>query len=107
MRDLCYLHGFVIRESRDNASERFHGVYAEDLSSTAECDAFADAMTLFRQYPDATVIHYSKYERTQYRKLQEKYPQVATREEIDQLFAGPRALDLYETRARGFRVAHA
>ena len=41
-------------------------------------------------------IHYSKYERTHYRKLQEKYPQVATRDEIDQLFAGPRALDLYE-----------
>ncbi len=62
----------------------------------AECDAFADALALFRQYPDATVVHYSKYERTQYRKLQEKYPQVATRDEIDQLFAGPRALDLYE-----------
>jgi predicted RecB family nuclease len=96
MRDLCYLHGFVIREGRDNASERFHGVFAEDLSSAAECNAFADAMALFRQHPHATVIHYSKYERTHYRKLQEKYPQVASRGEIDQLFAGPRALDLYE-----------
>jgi uncharacterized protein len=96
MRDLCYLHGFVIREGRDNASERFHGVFAEDLSSAAECDAFADAMALFRQHPHATVIHYSRYERTHYRKLQDKYPQVATRDEIEQLFAGPRALDLYE-----------
>jgi predicted RecB family nuclease len=96
MRELCYLHGFVIRERRENSTERFHGIFAEDLSSAAECDAFADAMALFRQYPAATVVHYSKYERTQYRRLQEKYPQVATRDEIDQLFAGPRALDLHE-----------
>jgi len=96
MRDLCYLHGFVVRDGGDNSSERFHGVFMEDLSHGAERDAFADAMALVRQHPDAILVHYSKYERTHYRKLREKYPEVATEIEIEQLFAGPRALDLYE-----------
>ncbi|MEO8308404.1 MAG: TM0106 family RecB-like putative nuclease [Pseudomonadota bacterium] len=95
MRDLCYLHGFVIRE-KGVAGERFHAVFAEDLSPAAERDAFADAMALLRQFPDAVVVHYSKYERTQYLKLAHRYPEVATETEIRQLFAAPRALDLYE-----------
>src|ERR1019366_1635197 len=41
MRDLCYLHGFVIREGGDTNAERFEGVFAEDLSAGAECEAFA------------------------------------------------------------------
>ena len=95
MRDLCYLHGFVIREGGRTSRERFEGIFAVDLSPEAERDAFATAMTIFRAHPTAVVVHYSKYERTEYRKLQRKYPDVATPEEIEALFAGPRALDLY------------
>ena len=53
------------------------------------------AMTIFRRDPVAVVVHYSKYERTEYRKLQKKYPEVATHDEIEALFTRPRALDLY------------
>jgi predicted RecB family nuclease len=95
MRDLCYLHGFVIRENRDARSERCTGIYADGITPAAEREAFAPAMAIFRQYPTAAVIHYSKYERTEYRKLQRKYPDVASAEEIEALFARPRALDLY------------
>jgi uncharacterized protein len=95
MRDLCYLHGFVIREAGDTAGERFVGIYMEDLTAAAEEKAFAEAMAIFRVHPKALVVHYSKYERTEYRKLQKKYPGVATAEEIEALFAQPRALDLY------------
>jgi len=95
MRDLCYLHGFVIREGGWTEGERFEGIYAEDLSPAAEKAAFVTAITIFRAYPAALVVHYSKYERTEYRKLQRKYPDVATAEEIEDLFAPPRALDLY------------
>jgi predicted RecB family nuclease len=97
MRDFCYLHGFVVREHdhAGRASERFQGIFAADLSSGSERDAFAAAMALFRQYQTAVVVHYSRYERTEYRKLAGKYPDVATAEEIDTLFAHPRALDLY------------
>jgi predicted RecB family nuclease len=95
MRDVCYLHGFVIREGGRTEEERFEGIYAEDLSPAAEKAAFTAAMTIFRAYAAGLVVHYSKYERTEYRKLQRKYPDVATAEEIEDLFAPPRALDLY------------
>lgn len=95
MRDLCYLHGFVIRERGNSAGERFTGLYAESATAEAEQAVFAEAMRLFRAYPAAVVVHYSKYERTEYRKLAQKYPGVATAEEVEALFARPRALDLY------------
>jgi predicted RecB family nuclease len=97
MRDFCYLHGFVIREPGMSGghSERFEGIFAANVSPEAERDAFAAAMALFRQHSSAVVVHYSRYERTEYRKLADKYPAVASREEIEALFAPPRALDLY------------
>ena len=97
MRDLCYLHGFIIRE-RDAAGdlrERFEGIFAAEASAAAERDAFAAAMSLLRRYPDAQVVHYSPYERTEYRKLVARYPEVASPEEIEALFTPPRALDLF------------
>ena len=50
MRDLCYLHRFVIREGGDTNAERFEGVFAEDLSAGAECEAFAAAIEWFDQW---------------------------------------------------------
>jgi predicted RecB family nuclease len=38
---------------------------------------------------------YSKYERTIYRKLQQKYPGICTPEDIERLFEPSRAVDLY------------
>ena len=103
MRDLCYLHGFVIREGGDTNAERFEGVFAEDLSAGAECEAFAATMTIFRRYPAAAVVHYSKYERPEYRKLQRKYPEVATVEEIETLFALHRLSGLINGPRRAIR----
>jgi predicted RecB family nuclease len=40
-------------------------------------------------------VHYSKYERTEYRRLAAKYPDVATSRQVEDLFSAPRALDLY------------
>lgn len=97
MRDLCYLHGFVIRE-RDAAgrpSERFEGIFANAPTGQGERDAFAVAMSLLRRYPAALIVHYSKYERTAYRKLAASYPDIAGAAEIEALFTPPRALDLY------------
>ena len=95
MRDLCYLHGFVIRERGNTKAERFEGIFADAPTVAGERQAFAAAMAVFRAYPAAVVVHYSKYERTEYRKLQGKYPNIATAEEIEMLFNPPRALDLY------------
>jgi hypothetical protein len=41
------------------------------------------------------MYYYSKYERTIYRKLQTKYPDVCTADDVERLFEPPRAVDLY------------
>jgi predicted RecB family nuclease len=43
---------------------------------------------------DAVIYYYSKYERTIYRKLQEKYPDVCMSEEIAAIFDPARSVDL-------------
>jgi predicted RecB family nuclease len=97
LRQLCYLHGFVVREFRADGSwhESFEGIFARDTTDEAEREAFAAAMAMFRHHADALVVHYSKYERTEYRRLADKYPEEAAPPEIEALFKAPRALDLY------------
>ena len=43
----------------------------------------------------AAIYYYSKYERTIYRKLQSKYPDVCSSEAIEALFDPTHAVDLY------------
>jgi predicted RecB family nuclease len=95
LRERCYLHGFVIREGGDTSRERFEGIFATDITDSAEREAFAAAMQVFRSHPDAVLVHYSKYERTEYRRLSARYPDVAKKQEIESLFTAPRAMDLY------------
>jgi predicted RecB family nuclease len=97
LRDLCYLHGFVVRNERDAGSERFVAFFAEEETPQAERDAFAAAWAFIRENADAVVVYYSKYERTVYRVLQAKYPEVCEADEIEALFAAvpERSFDLY------------
>jgi predicted RecB family nuclease len=44
---------------------------------------------------DSTIYYYSKYERTEYKKLPEKYPAVCSVGDVEALFAGPVMIDLY------------
>jgi predicted RecB family nuclease len=95
MRDLCYLHGFVMRDGRDNKTERFFAFFAEDITPAAERDAFAAAWAFLEAHVAAAVYIYSKYERTIYRKLAQRYPDVCRLEAVERLFAPTRTLDLY------------
>jgi predicted RecB family nuclease len=95
MRDFCYLHGMLERQSGDNASERFDAFFASDLSASAERDAFAAAWAYLCDRPTAIIYFYSKYERTIWRGLQRKYPDVCTADEIEALFDPVRSVDLY------------
>lgn len=95
MRDLCYLHGFVLRQGRSVESERFVAFFADEPTPQKERDAFAAAWAFIQSHPTASVYIYSKYERTIYRKLAEKYPEVCAPDEIERLFAPARTIDLY------------
>lgn len=95
MRDLCYLHGFVVRESGNAVGEQFVAFFAEEETDDAEREAFAAAWAFLMQHREFIVYHYSKYERTLYRKLQQKYPQVCPVEAVEELFSAGRSFDLY------------
>jgi uncharacterized protein len=92
-RDHVYLHGFLIRDQGEMGS-KFVPIVAEQPTAEAERQAFAAAIDLLRAWPKALVFVYSAYERTTYRKLQERYPDVLSREEVDELFSS-RTIDLY------------
>lgn len=95
MRDICYLHGFVERFRGDNATENFISAFAETATPEAEKKAFTDAWCYILERQPCTIYYYSKYERTIYRALQEKYPDVCSTEDIEQLFDPESAIDLY------------
>jgi predicted RecB family nuclease len=95
LRGVCYLHGFVERRNQDNRSEHFIAFFADEPTPAAERDAFTGALDYLASNADGAIYYYSKYERTIYRKLQQKYPDICTPEDIEQLFEPSRAVDLY------------
>lgn len=95
MRDICYLHGFVERRGGDNATESFVFTFADEPTAEAENAAFAQAWAYLTERRPCAIYYYSKYERTIYRKLREKYPEVCSAEEIEDLFDPAHAIDLY------------
>lgn len=90
-----HLHGFVHRRAGGGAGGRFFGFTAEEATPEAERDAFAGAIAHIAAHPDATLFYYSKYERTQYRLLQARHPDVCSAEFIEETFLPTRAVDLY------------
>jgi predicted RecB family nuclease len=95
MRDICYLHGFVERQGRNNATEKFVAFFADECTPASEKAAFADAWAYMRANRPCAIYYYSKYERTIYRKLQQKYPDVCSAEDVEELFDPAHAVDLY------------
>ena len=95
IRDICYLHGFIERRSGDNNTERFVYFFAEEPTDKAEKNAFTQAWEYMRENRPCVIYYYSKYERTIYRKLQKKYPDVCSSEELEFLFDPEQAVDLY------------
>ncbi len=95
LRGICYLHGVVERRDGKDDDERFVYFFVREISDEAEREAFAQAYAYLSQQEDAAIYYYSKYERTQYRNLQKKYPDVCEAEDIERLFDPARAIDLY------------
>jgi predicted RecB family nuclease len=95
MRDICYLHGFVERNRGDNVSEKFIAKLAAAPTQEEEKRAFSEAVQYIRSRQPCTIYYYSKYERTIYRALRDKYHDVCSADEIELLFDPAHAIDLY------------
>jgi predicted RecB family nuclease len=86
---LVYLHGVLdVREGE----ETYVSFFAENPAD--EGDVFALAWAFLNSDPEAHVFYYSKFERTSYRVLADRYPAVCSRAEVEALFAPSRATDL-------------
>jgi len=94
-RNLCYLHGFVERTGRNSATEEYVAFFADEAVEEAERDAFAQAWVYVHEHRDAIVYYYSHYERTIWKQLASKYPDVATEDDVTALFEEDRFVDLY------------
>jgi len=95
LRDLCYLHGFVERKETDPSTEEYVAFFADEATAEAEREAFARAWEFMRERSTAAVYYYSHYERTIWKRLAQRYPDVATEDDVGSLFDETRFVDLY------------
>lgn len=94
-QEFAYLHGVY---ERGPEGERFLDFTAKEISEEAEKKALSDFWDYIHSLPedDFSVYYYSAHEKTTYRKLQRKYPDVITEEEVDAFFENPNVIDLYK-----------
>lgn len=100
LRNHCYLHGFLERRDRDNASEIYHGFFSDTPTEAGEREAFARAWAYVQSNQPCALYTYSKYERTWWRSLQQRFPDVCSASDVSSLFAAPETVDLYEVVSR-------
>jgi len=93
-QDIVYLHGVV---EQKEGKRVFHSFVAQEVTAEAEKQAWIEFWKYIHSFnkDDVAVYYYSKYERTQYRNLQKKYPDVISEEEVEAFFDPAFAIDLY------------
>lgn len=91
--EMCYLHGFVERLA--DRSERYMAFFASPPTPEGEERAFRQAWAYLQGARPRVIYYYSKYERTIWRLLRGRYPDVCTEAEIEGLFDPAEAIDLY------------
>lgn len=96
-QNIVYLHGVVERRIDSSDKPKFHAFVAKEVSNQAEKEAWQKFWAYIRSLPQGgfSVFYYSKYERTQYRVLQQKYPDVISADEVEAFFDNEASLDLY------------
>jgi predicted RecB family nuclease len=95
MRDVCYLHGFVVRSGGGRDTEKYVSFFADDPTAEAESAAFGAAWDYLSKTQFTAFYFYSPYERTTLKKLAARFPEVATDRQVEALFQRDESLDLY------------
>jgi len=104
MRDICYLHGFLESCAGNGAQERYVSFLAETPTEEQERQAFTQAFEYVQSKMPCVIYYYSKYERTWWRKLQKRYPSVASEDAAEAIFEKTTAVDLYSDIVRPLTV---
>ncbi|UCF94529.1 MAG: TM0106 family RecB-like putative nuclease [Desulfobacterales bacterium] len=95
MRDCCYLHGFLERDKSNPNREKYYAFFADEPNEEQERKAFEQALDYLKSRRPCVVYYYSHYEKTTLRKLQKRFPDIASEAEIQRLFSPTSAMDLY------------
>ena len=92
--DFVYMHGIY---ERSKNGERFLNFTAKEVSIEAEKKAWIDFWKYIKSLPrdDFSVYYYSFFEKTTYRNMQKKYPDVVSEKEVEDFFINPNVIDLY------------
>lgn len=90
-----YLHGLYIRTPE---GEEFKSFVAKEFSPEAERQSWKGFWDFIQTLPenDFAVYYYSSHEKTMYKKLQQKYPDVISVEKLDAFFNNQNVIDLYQ-----------
>jgi predicted RecB family nuclease len=95
MRDICYLHGFVERHGQDSNSEKYVAFFADQPTPEYERNTLKEAWDYIQSCQPCLIYYYSPYERTTWRKLQKRYPDVMSEGDVENMFSSDAAVDLY------------
>jgi len=93
-RDICYLHGFLERSNSDPQTEKYVSFIANEPTPEAEKAAFSDAWNYVRTRPASAMYFYSTGKKTTWWKLANRFPDVASDEEVAELFEREASVDL-------------
>ncbi len=93
-QDFVYLHGVY---ERNGSKEQFIDFTATELLAEAEKEIWQKFWRYIESLPqdDYAVYYYSPHEKTTYKKLQKRYPDVISIEEVENFFENPNVIDLY------------
>ena len=90
-----YLHGVY---ERNGSKERYINFTATELLAEAEKEIWQKFWKYIESLPqdDYAVYYYSHHEKTTYKKLQKRYPDVISMENVEKFFENPNVIDLYQ-----------
>jgi uncharacterized protein len=93
-QDFVYLHGVY---ERNGNKERYVDFTATELLAESEKEIWQEFWKYIESLPqdDYAVYYYSHHEKTTYKKLQKRYPDVISIEEVEIFFENPNVIDLY------------
>lgn len=93
-QDFVYLHGVY---ERYEGKGRFISFVAKDVNEQGEKEAWQSFWDYINSLPEGNfaVYYYSHHEKTIYKRLQKRYPDVISMERIDEFFDNPNVIDLY------------
>jgi len=93
-QDYIYLHGIYYVNNSTN-EEKYIPFIAQNITEIEEKKAWKEFWDFIRSLDDYSVYYYSSHEKTEYKKLQIKYPDIVSEEEVENFFNSENSIDLY------------